>query len=71
MKLDLKGLDVNVRQVWAEYTDAVALDGQAAIEKRENAQQPRGQSVGYNAYAGEVYCKLAKGQSRVFSIDRY
>ncbi len=70
--LDLKGLDVGVRKVWAEFTDAVPLDGQRGIAVLERADQPRGSAqVAYNAYAGELYYSLAKGQSRVFSIDRY
>ncbi len=70
--LDLKGLDVGVRKVWVEYTAAVPLDGQAGIAVLERADQPRGAAqVVYNAYAGEVYYNLQKGQSRVFSIDRY
>jgi hypothetical protein len=72
IKFDLKGLDVNVRKVWAEYTAAVPLDGQAGIIALERADQPRGNAqVAYNAYAGEVYYTLKKGESRVFSIDRY
>lgn len=70
IKLDLKGLDVGVRQVWAEYTDAVPFDGQP-VGLCEKADQPRNQSLTYNAYAGELYYKLQKGQSRVVSIDRY
>jgi len=72
IKLDLKGLEVNVRHVWAEYTAAVPLDGQAGVIALERADQPRqGAQVAFNAYAGEVYYSLPKGQSRAFSIDRY
>jgi hypothetical protein len=72
IKLDLKGLDVGVRKVWAEYTAAVPLDGQAGVTELERADQPRGSAqVAYNAYAGELYYSLPKGQTRVFSIDRY
>jgi len=71
MKLDLKGLGVNVRQAWAEFTGAVDLDGQGGVEKRENAQQKRGDGIYFNAYDGELYYNLKKSQSRVFSIDRY
>jgi hypothetical protein len=72
IKLDLKGLDVGVRKVWVEFTAAVPLDGQGGIAVLERADQPRGNAqVAYNAYDGELYCNLPKGQSRVFSIDRY
>ncbi len=70
LKLDLKGLDVGVRKVWAEYTNAVPFDGQP-VGLCEKADQPRAQSLSYNAYAGELYVNLPKGQSRVLSIDRY
>jgi hypothetical protein len=72
IKLDLKGLDVNVRKVWVEFTAAAPLDGKAGIIALERADQPRGNAqVAYNAYAGELYYSLKKGESRVFSIDRY
>ena len=70
IKLDLKGLDVNVRKVWAEYTAAVPLDGKP-VGLCESAAQPRNRGITYNAYDGEVYYSLAKGQSRVIAIDRY
>ena len=71
IKLDLKGLDVNVRQPWVEYADAVDMDGLGGVENRESAQQKRGDGICYNAYDGELYYTLQKGQSRVLSIDRY
>jgi hypothetical protein len=71
LKLDIKGLDVNVRQVWAEFTNIVALDGLGGVETRESAQQPRGGGLYYNPFTGELYYSLQKGQSRVVSIDRY
>jgi hypothetical protein len=71
IKFDLKGLDVNVRKVWAEYTAAVPLDGQAGVNALENAQQGGRQQISFNAYAGELYYTLKKGESRVFSLDRY
>ena len=70
LKLDLKRMDVNVRKVWAEYAAAVPLDGQP-VENLETAEQKRARDIGYNAYAGEVYYRLAKGQTRVFCLDRY
>ena len=72
IKLDLKGLDVNVRKVWKEYTSAVPLDGKGGIINVERADQPRGKAqAAFNAYNGEIYYSLPKGQSRIFSIDRY
>jgi hypothetical protein len=72
IKLDLKGLDVGVRKVWVEFTAAVPLDGKGVLAVMERADQPRGAAqVAYNAYAGELYVNLPKGQSRVFSLDRY
>jgi hypothetical protein len=72
VRLDLKGLDVNVRQVWAESTAAVPMDGQGGIIALERADQPRQNAqIAFNAYAGELYYKLAKGQTRLFSLDRY
>ena len=70
LKLDLKGLDIDVRQVWAEFTGAVSLDGQP-VENLENAGQKRARNISFNAYAGELYCSLKKGESRIFSLDRY
>jgi len=70
LKVDLKGLDVNVRQVWSEFTSAVALDG-GMMENCESADQRRYRDIAFNAYDGELYYKLGKDQSRVFSIDRY
>ncbi|MBM4033302.1 MAG: hypothetical protein FJ291_16175 [Planctomycetes bacterium] len=70
LKLDLKGLDVNVRKVWAEYTAAVPMDGQP-VGLCESSAQPRNQGITYNAYDGELYYSLPKGQSRVFCLDRY
>lgn len=70
LKLDLKGLDVNVRKVWVDYTAAVPLDGQP-VGHLETAEQKRARGISYNAYAGELYYSLPKGQSRVFSLDRY
>jgi hypothetical protein len=61
---------VNVRKVWAEYTAAVPMDGQP-VALCESAAQPRNQGITYNAYGGELYYSLAKGQCRVFSLDRY
>jgi hypothetical protein len=71
LKLDLKGLDINVRKIWAEFTNIVSLDGQGGVETRENIEQKRGTGIYYNPFTGEVYYTLQKGQSRVFSIDRY
>ena len=72
LALDLKVLDVNVRKVWTEYTSAVPLDGKGGIINVERADQPRGKAqVAFNAYSGELYYSLPKGQSRIFSIDRY
>ena len=68
--LDLQGLAVNVRKVWAEFTSAVSLDGQP-VENRETAGQKRYSGICLNAYAGELYYRLGKGQTRVFSVDRY
>jgi hypothetical protein len=72
LKVDLAGLDVNVRKVWEEFTAAVPLDGKADVIEVERADQPRGKAqVAFNAYNGEVYCNLPKGASRIFTIDRY
>jgi hypothetical protein len=72
LKLDLPGLGVNVRQVWVEFTNIRALDGQGGVIALERADQPRGNAqLAYNAYAGELYYNLPKGQSRVVAIDRY
>jgi hypothetical protein len=70
LNLGLKRLDVNVRKVGAEYAAAVPLDGQP-VENLETAEQHRARDIGYNAYAGEVYYNLPKGQTRVLSLDRY
>ncbi len=72
IKLDLKGLEVNVRKVWAEFTNVVPQDGKGSAIVVERADQPRNNNqLVFNAYAGEIYYNLSKGQSRVFSIDRY
>jgi hypothetical protein len=72
LKLDLPGLDINVRKVWVEFTNILALDDQGRVITLERADQPRGTAqVAYNAYAGEIYYNLPKGQSRVVCIDRY
>jgi hypothetical protein len=70
IKLDLKGLDLNVRQIWSEFAAAVAMDAQP-VENRESAGQKRSAGISYNAYAGELYYNLKKGESRLFSLDRY
>jgi len=70
IKLDLAGLDVNVRQVWSEFTGAVSMDG-GSVENRENAEQRRGASISFNAYDGELYYRIDAGKTHVFSIDRY
>jgi hypothetical protein len=71
LKLDLTGLDIKVRQVWTEFTNIVALDGQGGVETRESAEQKRGAGLYYNPFTGELYYSLQKGQSRVISLDRY
>ena len=68
--LDLAGLGLNVRKIWSDYAAAVSLDGEA-VENRESADQQRYAPVSYNAYAGELYCGLGKGQVRVLTLDRY
>ena len=70
LKLDLKGLGVDVRQVWSESISVVSLDGQP-VENRESADQKRYRNIVLNAYAGELYCRPKKGQIRVSSLDRY
>jgi hypothetical protein len=41
------------------------------VENRESAGQKRSAGISYNAYAGELYYNLKKGESRLFSLDRY
>ncbi len=68
--LDLAGLGLNVRKIWSDYAAAVSLDSEA-VENRESADQQRYAPASYNAYAGELYYGLGKGQVRVLTLDRY
>lgn len=70
LKLDLKGLGVDVRKVWSEFTSVVPLDGQP-VHNRERADQKHEAPIGFNAYNGDLTYNLPSGQSRVISIDRY
>jgi hypothetical protein len=70
LKLDLKGLGVEVRKVWSEFTSVVALDG-GSVQNRERADQKHEAPIGFNAYTGDLTYNVPKGQSRIISIDRY
>ncbi len=70
LKLDLAGLEVKVRQTWSEFTAVVGLDGKP-VGHNESAKQRRGADICFNAYDGELYYSLPKGQTRVVSLDRY
>jgi hypothetical protein len=70
LKLDLKGLGVDVRKVWSEFTSVVPLDGQP-VHNRERADQKQEAPIGFNAYTGDLTYNVPGGQSRLISIDRY
>jgi hypothetical protein len=70
LKLDLKGLGVDVRKVWSEFTSVVALDGQP-VQNRERPDQKHEAAISFNAYTGDLTYSVPSGQSRIISIDRY
>jgi len=77
LALDLDRLGIRVQKQWRDFTSIVALDG-GAVQNLEEDVKPgdtrlagnRG-NVLYNGHTGRVWGRLAPGESRVVTIDRY
>ena len=75
LSLDLDALGVKVGKLWREFTSIVPLDGKPADNATEdpkpNDHRLRGDRALFNAWTATVWLTMKKGETRVFSIDRY